>query len=95
MRRKIARSAFVLLVMLLASAFGAGALALSGSNPLLFADLNRADFEFRYIPQANSDYAIYLFSADGGEVQGRVEVFENGETVTSGEVSVRGMYGYV
>ena len=85
MRRKIARSAFVLLVMLLASAFGAGALALSGTDPLLFADLNRADFEFRYVPQANSDYAIYLFSADGNPVQGRVEIFQDGETIVSGE----------
>lgn len=85
MRRKIARSAFVLLVLLLASAYGAGALALSGTDPLLFADLNRADFEFRYVPQANSDYAIYLFSADGHPVQGRVEVFANGEIIVSGE----------
>lgn len=86
MKHKIARAAFTLLVLLLlASAYGAGAFALSGTDPLLFADLNRADFEFQYVPQANSDYAIYLFSADGGEVQGRVEVFENGETVTSGE----------
>ena len=85
MRRKIARAAFVLLVLLLASACSAGALALSGTDPLLFADLSHADFEFRYVPQANSDYAIYLFSADGNPVQGRVEVFENGEIVTSGE----------
>jgi len=85
MRRKIARAAIMLLVLLLASAYGAGALALSGTDPLLFADLNRADFEFRYVPQANSDYAIYLFSADGNPVQGRVEVFESGETVASGE----------
>ena len=71
----------MLLVLLLASAYGAGALALSGTDPLLFADLNHADFEFRYVPQANSDYAIYLFSADGHPVQGRVEVFENGEII--------------
>jgi len=75
----------VLLVLLLAPAFGAGAFALSGTDPLLFADLNRADFEFQYVPQANSDYAVHLFSADGGEVWGRVEVFENGEAIVSGE----------
>ena len=86
MRRKIAKAALLLLVLLMfAPACRVGAFALSGTDPLLFADLNRADFEFQYVPQANSDYAIYLFSADGSEVQGRVEVFENGETVTSGE----------
>lgn len=86
MKHRIARAAFTLLVLLLlASAYGAGAFALSGADPLLFADLDHADFEFQYVPQANSNYAIYLFSADGNEVQGRVEVFENGETVTSGE----------
>ena len=85
MRRKIAQAAFVLLILLLASACGAGALALSGTDPLLFADLNRADFEFRYVPQANSNYAIYLFSADANPVQGQVAVFKNGEPIMSGE----------
>lgn len=75
----------LLVLMLFAPACRVGAFALSGTDPLLFADLNRADFEFEYVPQANSDYAIYLFSADGSEVHGRVEVFENGETITSGE----------
>lgn len=86
MRRKIARrTLWILVLLLIASACTAGALALSETDPLLFADLNHADFEFRYVPQANSDYAIYLFSADGGEVQGRVEILENGEVVTDGE----------
>ena len=75
----------LLVLLVLAPACWAGAFALSGTDPLLFADLNRADFEFQYVPQANSNYAIHLFSADGSEVHGRVEVFENGETITSGE----------
>lgn len=75
----------MLLVLLLAPAFGVGAFALSGTDPLLFADLNRADFEFQYVPQANSNYAVHLFSADEEKVHGRVDVFENGEIITSGE----------
>ena len=85
MRRSYAWAAILLLVLLIAPALSVGAFALSGTDPLLYADLNRADFEFEYIPQANSDYAVYLFSADGGEVQGRVQVLDAGEIIAEGE----------
>ena len=85
MRRTFARAVLLPLLLLLASAFWVGAFALSGSDPLLYADLNRADFAFDYVPQANSDYAIYLFSADGNPVQGQVEIFEAGERIAMGE----------
>lgn len=87
MKRKYMKAAVALLLLLLASAFGAGALALSGSDPLLYADLDRADFEFCYTPQANSNYAVYLFSQDGDAVYGRVEIFENGNLLVEGEGS--------
>ena len=64
MWRRFARAAFVLLILMAAPVLSTGALALSGMDPLLYADLDRADFEFQYVPQANSDYAVYLLSAD-------------------------------
>ena len=86
MKRIFARAAFALLVLVLcAPAVWVGALALSGSDPLLHADLNRADFEFDYIPQANSEYALYLFSADGGAVHAWGEILQDGRAVASGE----------
>lgn len=85
MRRSFARAAFLLLVLLIAPALSVGAFALSGTDPMLYADLNRADFEFEYIPQANSDYAVYLFSADGGDVRGRVQILDAGEIIAEGE----------
>ena len=88
MKHTIARAAFLLLVLfLLAPAFRVGALALSGADPLLYANLDRADFEFSYVPQANSDYALCLFSADGARVQARAEILEEGEVIASGEGS--------
>ena len=53
-------------------------------DPLVFAEFGGA-LEFTYIPPANSDYAVYLFSADGEEVYGEAEFLLNGETVASGE----------
>ena len=85
MRRSFARAVFGLLIVLIASVLSAGALALSGTDPLLYADLDHADFEFEYVPQANSEYAVYLFSGDGEAVQARVKIMENGETIAEGE----------
>ncbi|MBQ8508112.1 MAG: Ig-like domain-containing protein [Clostridia bacterium] len=78
-------TAILAAIVLLASILPVGALALSGSDPLLYANLSRADFSFDYIPVANSEYALYLFSADGGEVQARAQLMENGETIAEGE----------
>lgn len=75
----------MLLILMAAPVFPTGALALSGMDPLLYADLDRADFAFEYVPQANSDYSVYLLSADGGDVQGSVVILENGEVIAEGE----------
>ena len=74
----------LLVLVLFAPALSVGALALSNADPLLFARLGRADFEFDYVPPANSDYALYLFSADGGEVYAHGESLEDGEAIASG-----------
>lgn len=74
-----------IIALLIASVFAIGALALSESDPLLHADLSRADFSFNYTPFANSEYALYILSADGGAVQGRAQLFENGEMIAEGE----------
>jgi len=85
MKHTIARAAFALLVLaLLAPAFVVGALALSDADPLLYANLDRADFEFDYVPRANSDYALCLFSADGNAVQAEAWILENGEVIARG-----------
>ena len=85
MKRILKRAALALLVLVLfAPALPVGALALSDADPLLFARLGRADFEFDYVPPANSDYALYLFSADGGEVYAHGEILEDGEVIASG-----------
>ncbi len=71
--------------LLLAPVMSIGAFALSSRDPLLHADLSRADFEFSYTPLANSEYALYIFSADGGQVQARAELMEDGKVLASGE----------
>ncbi len=75
----------LLVLLLLAPALPVGALALSSRDPLLHANLSRAEFEFDYTPFANSEYSLCLFSADGGEVQGRAELWQNGEIIAQGE----------
>lgn len=85
MKHILASAALLLVLTLLAPAYAVGAFALSEADPLLFANLDRADFEFSYTPLANSEYALYLFSADGGEVHARSEIIENGEVIASGE----------
>lgn len=77
--------AILLALLLSAPVFTAGAFALSGSDPFLFADLSRAAFEFQYAPQANGEYALYLFSADGSAVSGRATLLKNGREVVFGE----------
>lgn len=77
----------LLVLLLLAPAYPVGALALSGTDPLLHANLDRADIEFNYIPQANSNYALFLFSADGSAVSGRAQILENGRVIAEGEGS--------
>ena len=84
--RKLRRAALLLLILVLIAPAGTvGALALSGSDPMLYADLSRADFEFNYVPQANSNYARYIFSADGGSVEAHAELLEGGEVIAEGE----------
>lgn len=88
MKHVLPKAAFLLLVLtLLASAFPTGAFALSKADPLLYANLDRADFEFSYVPQANSEYALCLFSADGSTIQAQAEILLNGETIVEGEGS--------
>lgn len=88
-RNKIARrkTAVLLALVIFASVFAAGAFALSGSDPFLYADLSRAQFEFQYIPQANGEYALFVFSRDGKPVSARAELIKDGESVISGEGS--------
>ena len=82
------RSIGILLALVIfASVFGAGAFALSGSDPFLYADLSRAQFEFRYTPRANGEYALFLFSRDGRPVSAAAELIRDGETVMTGEGS--------
>ena len=84
--RKLKRAALLLLILvLIAPAASVGALALSGSDPMRLADLSRGDYVFDYVPQANSSYALYVFSADGGEVQARAELLEDGNVIAVGE----------
>lgn len=88
MKHILPKAAFLLLVLtLLASAFPTGAFALSKADPLLYANLDRADFEFSYVPQANSEYALCLFSADGSTIQAQAEILLNGETIVEGKGS--------
>ena len=88
--KKTARSIIVLLALaMIAPAFWAGAFALSGSDPFLYADLSRAMFEFNYVPQANGEYALFLFSQDGEPVTGQAVLLQNGEELASGEGSGR------
>ena len=75
----------LLALILLAPAIPVGAFALSSRDPLLHANLSRAEFEFNYIPFANSEYALWLFSADGGKVQARAELLKDGEVIAAGE----------
>lgn len=85
MKSILRRAAVALLLMTLAApVFLTGALALSNADPMLRANLDRADFEFEYTPPANSDYALYVFSEDGSEVQARAEILEDGLIIASG-----------
>ena len=84
--RKLKRAALLLLILvLIAPAASVGALALSGSDPMRLAELSRADYEFDYVPQANSNYSLYVFSADGGRVEAHAELLEDGEVIAEGE----------
>ena len=87
MKRFLRRAAAALLLglALIAPAKPAGALALPDRDPLILAAPGGDALELSYVPPANSDYAVYLFSADGAEVNGRAELTLNGETVASGE----------
>lgn len=79
------RIILLLALMIFASVFQTGAFALSGSDPFLYANLSRAAFEFDYTPQANSEYALFVFSGNGGEVFARAELWQGGELIASGE----------
>ena len=89
-RSKAFRWIFLLLAcLIIAPVFTTGAFALSVSktDPFLYADLSKAQFQFDFTPQANGDYALFLFSQDGGEVSARALLLKDGETVLSGEGS--------
>ena len=84
--RKLKWAALLLLILILiAPAASVGALALSGGDPMRLAELSRADYAFDYVPQANSNYALYIFSADGGSVEAHAELLEGGEVIAEGE----------
>ena len=82
MRR--AAAALLLGLALIAPANLAGALAMPDRDPLICAEPGAGALEFEFVPPANSDYAVYLFSAEG-EVSGSAELLLNGETVAAGE----------
>ncbi|MBQ3575458.1 MAG: caspase family protein [Clostridia bacterium] len=79
----------LLALAVFAPVFATGAFALSGSDPFLYADLSRAQFEFNYVPQANGEYALFLFSRDGGAVSAEAVLLQNGREIASGEGSGR------
>ena len=79
-----AAAALLLGLALIAPANPAGAFAMPDRDPLVFADPGAGTLEFEYVPPANSDYAVYLFSA-GGEASGSAELMLGGETVAAGE----------
>lgn len=82
----IGRRILLLLALLIfASVCTSGAFALSGSDPFLYADLSRAEFEFDYTPQANGEYALFVFSKNGNAVSARAELYQDGELISSGE----------
>ena len=54
-------------------------------DPLIFTEPGGGTLEFSYVPPANSDYAVYLYSADGEKAAGSAELLLNGERVASGE----------
>ena len=70
-------------LLLLASAFAAGALAAPETDPLYFGSLEDFPVIF-YTPPANSAYGVYAFSRDGSDVRATAEIYENGEIVASG-----------
>ena len=74
-----------MVLTLLAPVLSVGALALSSRDPLLYANLSRAEFAFSYTPFANSEYALWLFSADGSDVHARAQLMEDGEVIAEGE----------
>ena len=55
-------------------------------DPLIYADSDAGALEFEFVPPANSDYAVYLFSAEG-KAGGAAELMLNGEIVAAGEGS--------
>ena len=88
MKRFLQRAAVAALLLglaLIAPARPAGALALPERDPLVRAEAGEAVVELEYVPPANSEYAVYLFSADGGDVAGTAQLTLNGEIVASGE----------
>jgi len=78
---------FLLALLMIAPAIHAGAFALSSSDPFLYADLSRAAFEFRYVPRANGEYALFLFSGDGNPVSASADLLQDGEVIASGQGS--------
>ena len=70
-------------LLLLASAFAAGALAAPETDSLYIGSLEEFPPIF-YTPPANSEYGIYVFSADGGDVNASAEILEDGESIASG-----------
>lgn len=83
--RKLKWAALLLLILvLIAPAASVGALALSGGDPMRLAELSRADYAFDYVPQANSNYALYIFSADGGDVHAHAELLEDENVIAEG-----------
>lgn len=70
-------------LLLLASAFAAGALAAPETDSLYFGDLESFP-AITYTPPANSEYGVYVFSGDGRDVRASAEIRENGEVVAQG-----------
>ena len=85
MKQIIAIAALLLVLVLCAPIAPVGALALSGSDGLLPADLDSGIFEFDYVPMANSEYALFLFSDGPGDASASAEIIEDGEIIASGE----------
>ena len=85
MKRFLRRAAAVLLLGLALGVpvCATGAAAAPEGDPFVRLEAG-AEETIEFVPPANSEYAVYLFSAGKGEAEGSAELTLNGETVIAG-----------
>ena len=86
MKRTLRALAAALLLgwALSAPASGAGAVALSGRDPLMYVGPGGGVQTWSFVPPANSEYAVYLFPTGEEAAEGSAELTLDGEIVASG-----------